>query len=289
MTWRPALALVAVALFAQKPAVDWHTAAELPGIHLEKLTPEQRKAALEVLRDFSCPCGCTMKLAQCRVEDPACGQSKAVSEQVVEEAAANKTTAEIRKALESSPYVKAAADRTRILLDPVEISLAGAPAKGPANARITLVEFSDFQCPYCVRAVVHLNAIMKAMPNDVRLVYKQYPLDTHSQAALASRASIAAHAQGKFWPMHDKLYANAKLINRDNILLWAKGLGLDMSKFTDAMDSAAVKMLVDREIEEGDRVGVNGTPTVFVNGKKYQGALDPGAFLPILEKELKGQ
>jgi protein-disulfide isomerase len=278
------LLLLAAALL---PAQAWQSATTLPGVDMKALSPAQQQLALKILRDSTCPCGCPMKLAQCRVEDPACGQSTTLANLVAEAAAANKSEAQIRKLLADSPLVKAASQRNRLLLDPVSINILGAPVKGPATAKITLVEFSDFQCPFCVRAIPHLEAALKAFPNDVRLVYKQFPLDQHSQAALASRASLAAHAQGKFWPLHDKMYANSRAINRDSILAWAKEFGLDMPKFLAVLDSPDIQAAVHRDMADAARAGVNATPTIFINGQKYQGSLEPAQFLQVLAAELK--
>ncbi len=264
-------------------AQDWKSATELPGVNFTGLSAAKKTEVLQILREFGCPCGCPMQLAQCRVEDPACSQSTTLATVAVDAAKAGK---DIRKALAASPLVKAAGDRNRMLLDPIEIAIAGSPAKGPANAKITIVEFSDFQCPYCIKATGHLDAALRAFPKDVRLVYKHFPLDSHGQARMAAQASLAAEQQGKFWPMHDRLYAQSRQISRMNVLNWAKELGIDMPKFVAALDSSAVKGQVDRDVQEGDRIGVQGTPTVFVNGKKYQGSLDPGVFLPVLTKEL---
>ncbi|MCX6586088.1 MAG: thioredoxin domain-containing protein [Acidobacteria bacterium] len=267
-------------------AQDWKTAAELPGVSFTGLPAAGKGEVLQVLRTTACPCGCPMQIAQCRVEDPGCGTSRALANDAVDAAKAGQ---DIAKTLAASPQMKAAANRNRILLDPVEIRLDGAPARGPQSARITLVEFSDFQCPYCIRATSHLEAVLKAFPKDVRLVYKHFPLDSHGQARLAAQASLAAHQQGKFWPMHDRLYQQARQINRMNILNWAKELGLDMPKFVAALDSPPVKAQVEGDVAEGNRIGVQGTPSVFVNGKKYQGPLDPETFLPVLTKELAGR
>ena len=273
---------------AQQPS-NWQAATTLPGIDMKGLTPAQQKVVLTILRDSTCPCGCPMQLAQCRVEDPGCGQSTTLANLVVEAAAANKTAAEIRKILADSPLVKSASQRDRVLLDPVFINILGAPFKGPANAKVTIVEFSDFQCPFCVKAIPQLDALLKAFPNDVRLVYKQFPLDTHSQAALASRASLAAHAQGKFWPLHDKMYANSRAINRQTVLEWAKEFGLDMPKFTHVFDASDTQAAVDRDLADGSRAGVNATPTLYINGKKYQGAIAIAQLTPIIANELKGK
>ncbi|MBY0503619.1 MAG: thioredoxin domain-containing protein [Bryobacteraceae bacterium] len=260
----------------------WRVANDLPGVDFTGLTAAQKKQVLAALRDGNCTCGCQMKLAQCRVEDPACSQSTILAKLAV---AAAKKGEDVVAALAKSPLAVAAANRNRILLDPVAISVEGSPVKGPENARITLVEFSDFQCPYCIRAVAQLEAVMKAYPRDVKLIYKQFPLDNHSQARLAAQASLAAHAQGKFWPLHDRMYSRSREINRANILLWANEFGLDMPKFTAMMDAPATKQAVDRDIEEGSRVGVEGTPTLFINGKKYQGALEPSVLIGLLAKE----
>ncbi|HEU0120696.1 MAG TPA: thioredoxin domain-containing protein [Bryobacteraceae bacterium] len=282
-------ALAVYSLFAQQPASNWKTATSFPGVDMKNLTPAQQKTVIAVLREETCPCGCPMQLAQCRIEDPACSQSLTLAAIVAEAAAAGKTPAQIRKILADSPLVKAASQRDRILLDPVNINILGAPVKGPAAARVTLVEFSDFQCPFCVRAIPNLEAVMKSYPNDVRLVYKQFPLETHSQAALAARASMAAHAQGKFWPLHDKMYANSRAINRTTILTWARELGLDVPKFTKTLDAPETQSAVDRDMADGSRAGVNATPTIFINGKKYQGPLEPAQLLPIIAEELKGR
>jgi protein-disulfide isomerase len=273
----------------QTPPSNWQSATTLPGVDMKRLTPAQQKVVLSVLRESTCPCGCPMQLAQCRVEDPACGQSQTLAGIVADAAAANKSAAEIRKILADSPLVKAASQRDRILLDPVSINILGAPVKGPAAAKVTIIEFSDFQCPFCVKAIPQLDALMKAFPNDVRLVYKQFPLESHSQAALASRASLAAHAQGKFWPLHDRMYANSRAINRETVLGWAKEFGLDMAKFTKVFDAPETQAAVDRDLADGGRAGVNATPTIYINGKKYQGAIALEQLTPIITAELKGK
>ncbi len=270
-------------------AQDWKSATDLPGVDWMGVSPAQKQIALKVLRDFSCTCGCSMKTAQCRIEDPPCSQSRGLAMIAVDAARQNKPEAAIRDLLENSQLARQARDRNRILLDPVQISIAGSPAKGPANAKITLVEFSDFQCPFCSVAVAKLNAVLQAYPNDVRLVFKQFPLDSHSAARFAAAAALAAHAQGKFWPLHDRMYAGFRQLSRENILGWAKEVGLDPAKLEADADAPRTAAAVDRDFMEGQKAGVEGTPTVFINGKKYQGALDLPAIGPVLEAELKSK
>jgi protein-disulfide isomerase len=138
-------------------------------------------------------------------------------------------------------------------------------------------------------AVVKLNQLMQAYPHDVRLVFKQFPLEIHSAAELAAAAALAAHAQGKFWPLHDKMYAGFRQLSRANILAWAKEVGLNPVRFESDMDSAKTHAAIERDMDDGMRAGVQGTPTVFVNGKKYQGSLNLDVFRTVIEAELKGQ
>ena len=118
-------------------------------------------------------------------------------------------------------------------------------------------------------------------------MFKQFPLSNHSQAALAAEASLAAHAQGKFWEMHDIMYAHFRDLSRDHIFGWAKQIGLNMDRFKADLDSHKFKAQVEKETAEGDAAGVEGTPTFFVNGQKYNGSLDPEAFASVLVGELK--
>ena len=268
---------------------QWKTGDTLPNVEWKSATPAQKQKALKVMRETGCTCGCNMKVAQCRVEDPPCVQSKALATLAINGAIAGMTEGDIAKAIANSDLAKRAAQRDRIMLDPIDIPIANAPFRGPANAKITLVEFSDFECPYCAQAVGFLNEILKAYPNDVRLVFKQFPLEIHANGRISAAAALAAHAQGKFWELHDKMYANHKSLTRLNILAWAKELGLDPVKFAAGLDSPRIKQLVDKDYADGEKAGVEATPTVYINGKKYQGSLDPSVFRKIVAGELKAK
>ncbi len=265
----------------------WKTTADLADVDWGKATPAQKQAGLAVLRSTGCTCGCAMKLAQCRVEDPPCSQSKVLANMVSRAAAEGKSAAAMEKQVLSSDLAKRAMMRNRILWDPVAIETSGAPAKGAGSPKVILAEFSDFQCPYCTIAVGNLNAILKQYPKDVRLVFKQFPLSNHPQAKIAAQASLAAHVQGKFWEMHDKLYGNTRSINRANIGEWAKQIGLDLARFNADIDSQSIITAVEKEEAEGEKIGVEATPTVFVNGKKYMGSLEPAEFKKIIDAEIK--
>ena len=279
------LILIALSLSAQ----TWNTKTDLPDVTWGAATPVQKQRGLKVLRALDCTCGCNLKLAQCRVEDPSCSQSKMLANLVAKTAAGDRSESEMTRLVANTDLAKRATMRNRVLWDAVEIPTKGVPSKGPENARVTIVEYSDFQCPYCTTAVGNLNALMKMYPNDVRLVFKQFPLDNHSNARLAAAASLAAHEQGKFWPLHDKFYQNTRGLSRGNIMLWAKEQGLDMTKFTADLDSARIKELVSKELAEGEKFGVEGTPTIYINGKKYNAGIDPQNLKPIIDEELKSR
>lgn len=257
----------------------WETATQLNGIDMAGLNPAQTKTLLSVLRSQDCVCGCPMKLAQCRVEDPACGVSLKLSRAALKAVREGKNEQEVRAIIME-------AGKPKLLEDPVKITIDGDPSKGPDKARITLVEFSDFQCPYCAVAVKNVNTLLRMFPNDIRLVFKQYPLTSHPQAKISAEASLAAQAQGKFWEMHDKMYANYRSLSRDNLIAWAKELGMDVPRFTADLDSHKYAARVQAEYREGNEFGIPGTPTFFINGQRYNGSLDPDRVKPVIEAEL---
>jgi len=261
---------------------NWAFATALSNVDFSGLTATQKQTALKLLRTEPCSCGCSMKIAQCRVEDPKCSVSRGMAGNALKGIREGKSLAEVKTSL------AAGTGPQQLLNDPVKLSTEGAPVKGPASARITLVEFSDFECPYCSKAVLDLEAIQKTFPNDVKLIFKQYPLsEIHPGAMLAAQAAIAAHAQGKFWPLHDRMFANHTKLTRANILDWTKVAGCDLPKFTADLDSAKTKQLIARDLKQGEEAGVEGTPTVFVNGKHYNGSLELQPFSDVLRKELK--
>jgi protein-disulfide isomerase len=159
-------------------------------------------------------------------------------------------------------------------------------ARGPKNAQITMVIFSDFQCPFCKRVEPTIAQIEKEYGGKVRQVWKNYPLPFHNNAEPAAEAAMAAAAQGKFWEMHDKLFENNTALERPNLDKYAQELGLDMAKFKADLDSSKYKSVIEAETKEGQAVGVNGTPAVFINGRKINGAYPFETFKKITEDEL---
>ena len=260
----------------------WKSATTLPGVDLTGLTNSQREIALQTMRAESCTCGCAMKIAECRMSDPACVSSRRLAHFVVTAASAGKSKEAVRQEL-----LKFAAAPENLLDDPIKIATDGDPVRGPSSAKVTIVEFSDFQCPYCAKATVEVKQILDRYPKDVRFIFKQFPLDIHSQAAVAAEASLAAQAQGKFWEMHDKLYANFRSISRVRILAWAQEVGLDVTRFKTDLDSHKYLARVTAEEKQGDDAGVAGTPTFYINGKKLNSSFEFATVDPVIQAEMK--
>ena len=161
------------------------------------------------------------------------------------------------------------------------------PVKGPADAPITIVEFSDYQCPFCARSEPLVKEALAAYPKQARLVYKHLPLTAiHPQALPAALAAAAAQKQGKFWEMHEKLFANQRALAPEQIREYARELGLDLARFEADMQSEEVKAMVQEDMQLAQRVGVRGTPTIFVNGKLLQNRSLDG-FRQIIDPALK--
>ncbi|AKU91075.1 DsbA family protein [Vulgatibacter incomptus] len=164
---------------------------------------------------------------------------------------------------------------------------AGAPSKGSPDAKVTIVEFSDFECPFCSRVNPTMKQIEDTYGKDVRVVFRHLPLPFHKNAGPAAEASMAAHEQGKFWAMHDKLFANQRDLTSENFEKWAGEIGLDVKKFKAALDSGKFKAAVDADSTYAGSVGARGTPAFFVNGKLVSGAQPFDAFKRVIDEELK--
>lgn len=162
-------------------------------------------------------------------------------------------------------------EMTLLALQPVvSLKTAGAPSLGAPDAQVEIVVFDDFECPYCARAVPLFKQVLEAYPGKVRLVFKNFPLKMHKNARAAAAAALAAGRQGKFWPLHDLLFENYNKLNPQKIRELAEQAGLDMARFDQERNDPALQKLINADIQEGQQVGVRGTPTVFINGRRLQ-------------------
>jgi protein-disulfide isomerase len=174
-------------------------------------------------------------------------------------------------------------------LEPPRHTLASAasPAKGPENAPIEIVEFSDFQCPYCLAANPTVKRVLDTYGDRVRFVYRNYPLPNHPQARPAAEAAQCANAQGRFWPYHDRLFANPSKLSDGDLKRTAAELGLDTGRFNACLDSHQFKEVIDADLQAGQEAGVSGTPAFFINGREINGAQPFEQFQRIIDEELQ--
>jgi protein-disulfide isomerase len=153
-------------------------------------------------------------------------------------------------------------------------------ARGPANAPVTLLEYGDFECPFCGRAFWEVKRLEQAVGDQVRFVFRHFPLvQAHPHAGLAAEAAEAAGAQGKFWEMHDMLFSNQSALELSDLLGYADEIGLDEARFTRDLEDHRFLPKVRRDFREGVRSGVNGTPSFFINGQRWNGPYTATALL----------
>ena len=187
---------------------------------------------------------------------------------------------ELRK---SGPAVRVMMDAPRFDVDLEDSD----PSIGNPKAKVTIVEFSDFQCPYCLRVAPTLKKIRATYGDTVRVVWKDFPLtQIHPQAFKAGEAGHCAAEQGKFWEYHDQLFGNQQALMPDDLKKYAAGLSMDAERFNSCLDSSKHAEVVRDGVAQGTRLGVNSTPTVFVNGRRVSGAQPYEVFAAVIDEEL---
>jgi protein-disulfide isomerase len=167
-----------------------------------------------------------------------------------------------------------------------ELPVGNSPVKGAEDAAVTITVFSDFQCPYCSRVEPLLDQVQAAYPDQVRTVFKQFPLNMHKFARPAALASLAARNQGKFWELHAKLFANYNKLNDQKIRALAESAGLDMKRFDQDIKNPMLQQEVNADMQLGQKAGVRGTPSIFINGKQAK-AKNLAGFKKQIDAELK--
>jgi len=175
-----------------------------------------------------------------------------------------------------------------LLLPKIPVEAVG-PSKGEAAAPVTIVEFSDYECPFCGRAEPTVRDVIAQYQGKVRLVYREYPLSIHDHAQKASEAALCALDQGKYWEMHEKLFENQKSLEVESLKGYAKALALDSAKFDKCLDSGEKAKAVEASLKAGEEAGVNGTPAFFINGRPLFGAVPVERFKEVIDAELGGK
>jgi len=171
-----------------------------------------------------------------------------------------------QKILKFFPQRRPSVDYNKVYNIPAGTS----PVRGNKDAPITITEFSDYQCPHCVRLQPILKEVLKAYPKEVRLVFKNFPLPFHREAKNAAKAAHAAGEQGKFWEMHDAIFKNYNMLGEEKFKELAGQIGLDVNKFLADYKSNKYEQQIQQDIGLGKSVSVRGTPTLFINGKRIK-------------------
>lgn len=236
---------------------------ELSGVDIEDLVRRERLTWWKLVSQLYAPCSDqAVSLAQCVREErpcPACiPGAQLIADKIKSGAAA--ADAQAAYAARFGPDVK-----------PVDV--AGSPSLGPENAPVTLVVWSDFECPACKRAMPYIEAAYENFSPNVRLVHKLYPLRAHLHGEPAARAAFAAQMQGKYWEMERLLFENQRALEDENLLSYARKLGLNLDRFRADMASEAATKAIARDREAGDRAGLQGTPHIVINGRAFDYSL----------------
>jgi len=170
----------------------------------------------------------------------------------------------------------------------LKTSTEGAPFRGGDRAPVTIIEFSDFHCPFCVKAQTALAQVMARYGERVKLVYRHFPIDQlHPQARRAAEAASCANDQGKFWAYHDQLYAAGADASPDRLKALAQAAGLDIQAFDQCLSSGKRQQAVQKDVDEAARLGIGGTPSFIINGRWLSGAQPLESFVRVIEEELR--
>ena len=275
---------------ANLPA-DYIKEAALTGIDMSALNPGQKYAVMKAINEVNCDCGCGMgSLAVCKTKDPNCPKSPAQIAKAIDLVKQGKNSEEIKTALGGGGAAKPSAAAGDDSNSVYKVDLGDAYIQGNKNAKITIVEFSDFQCPFCGRVEPTLEQIKKTYGSDVRIAWKNQPLPFHPFAQPTAQAALAAGAQGKFWEMHDKLFdanQHSGSLEAPAVEKMAQDIGLDMAKFKADLSAKAYQASIDRDVAQANKLRASGTPHFFVNGRRIRGAVPFEQFKTVIDEELK--
>jgi protein-disulfide isomerase len=237
----------------------------LEGIDTAQLTPREKKEWGQYVSEFLAPCqNVPVPIAQCVQEKRACAKCLPAAKYVLRGVKDGMTRDQIEKSY------KGRFDASGVKNVPID----GSPTRGPENAPITIIEFADFECPHCGEVAPMIDKLVDAHKNDIRFVFKFYPLPSHPHADIAARAGIAALNQNKFWEMHHAMFAGQRHLEQTDLDSYAKELGIEVSRMHADMQANATTERIAKDRKLGEDVQIGGTPTIFINGRLYDGHQD---------------
>ena len=231
---------------------------QLKGVDTSPLTPRERREWAAQVSELLAPCAdVPVSIAQCVKENRSCKACLPAAQMLMKQVQAGKS----KKDREEAFHARFDTNKLKTIVTD------GSPEMGPPDAPVTIVEWADFECPFCKAVSPVLDDITKRFPGQVRLVYKFYPLQAHAHGEIAARAGAAAINQGKFWEMHHALFENQEHLEAPDLERYAKQLNLDVGKFRSDLGSNELKERIDKDKSQADQLGLDGTPFIFINGR----------------------
>ncbi len=244
----------------EQPTAVAPKSVELPGVDTSQLTAREKEQWSAYVTELLAPCSDQpVSLAQCVTDKRDCDTCVPAAKFLSNQVTKGKTRSQAE-----------AAYRARFSPDEVkEIDIGDSPSKGASDPVVTIVEWADFECPFCGMASPALGKIVKQYGDKVRIVFKNYPLSSHEHSEEAARAAVAAGMQGKFWQLHDLMFANQQQLDEKGIEGLAKQVGLDLVKFKADQKSEAVADSVAADRKQAEKLGLRGTPMIYINGRYF--------------------
>jgi protein-disulfide isomerase len=259
----------------QAPPSNSGQVTEVSGVDLTALSTAERELFWAVANDELSPCGDPHSLAVCGRDHTcaSCIPALRFLSRRVQDGFPREQLGEL---------VRSRYGRDQV----VTIHTEGAPVRGPDTAPVTIVEFSDYECPHCGRAAPILRDIEREFHDRVRVIHMHFPLSGHIHAMAASRAAVAAQRQNKFWEYHDLLFANQNALEQADLERYATQLGLDLTRFRADQQAASTEAKVAADRREGERLQIEGTPTIYINGRRYNLPLERQQLREWIQEEI---
>ncbi len=243
-----------------KPPASPEVSVSLKGVDTSALTPRERREWAAQVSELLAPCPeVPVSIAQCVSENRPCKTCLPAAQLLLRQVQAGKA----KKEREEAFHARFDAGKTKTLVT------GGSPELGSPDAVVTIVEWADFECPFCRAFYPVLDEMVHKYPTQVRLVYKFYPLGAHPHGEIAARAAVAALNQGKFWEMHHTLFENQEHLEQTDLERYAKAIGLDMGKFRSDFGSKDLGDRIEKDKKQAEELGLDGTPFLFINGRYF--------------------
>lgn len=258
------------------PAPPGGAVTSVTGLDLTSLSDSERETFWGIANDELSPCGDPHSLAVCardRVACRLCLPAMRFLANRVKDGFGQQQVSDFLRARYASSEV-------------VQVHTEGAPTLGSVAAAVTVVEFSDYECPHCAHAMPVLRQVEREFEGRLRVVHMNFPLDGHIHARPAARAALAAGRQNKFWEMHYLLFENQRALDTQDLERYAQQLGLDMTRFRADVNAPEIEAAIQATRHEGERLQIQGTPTIFINGRRFELNVDRASLREWIQEEL---